>query len=73
MTLYNANGTVLRANDDWGQAPNASEIQMTGLAPPTSKEPAILLSLTAGNYTCVIEGVGRTTGIAVAEAYKLDN
>jgi hypothetical protein len=46
---------------------------MTGLAPPTSKEPAILLSLTAGNYTCVIEGVGRTTGIAVAEAYKLDN
>ena len=73
MSVYNAQGTLLRANDDWGQAPNASEIQMTGLAPPHNKESAILLSLTAGNYTCVTEGVGRTTGIAVAEAYKLDN
>ena len=73
MSLYDAQGTLLRANDDWGQAPNASDIQTTGLAPKNNKEPAILLSLTAGNYTCVIEGVGRTTGIAVAEAYKLDN
>jgi hypothetical protein len=73
MSLYNANGTLLRANDNWDQAPNANEIQMTGLAPPHPSESAILLSLTAGNYTCVVEGVGRTTGIAVEEAYKLDN
>jgi hypothetical protein len=73
MSLYNANGTLLRDNDDWGQAVNAKEIQDTGLAPSHTSESAILLSLFAGNYTCVVEGVGRTTGIAVAEAYKLDN
>jgi hypothetical protein len=73
MSLYNAQGTLLRDNDDWGKASNFDEIQKTGLAPTHSKEPAILLPLTAGNYTCITEGVGRTTGIAVAEAYKLDN
>ena len=73
MSLYNANGTLLRANDNWGQAPNADEIRDTGLAPSDNRESAILLPLSAGNYTCVVEGVGRTTGIAVAEAYKLDN
>jgi hypothetical protein len=73
MSLYNANGTLLRANDDWGLAPNRDEIRDTGLAPSDSRESAILLPLSAGNYTCVVEGVGRTTGIAVAEAYKLNN
>jgi hypothetical protein len=73
LDVRDANGTQLRFNDDWQQAPNASEIQATGLAPPNSKESAVLLSLTAGNYTSIVRGVNRTTGIALSEAYKLDN
>jgi hypothetical protein len=46
---------------------------MTGLAPPDSHESAILLPLAPGNYTSIMRGVNRTTGIGLAEAYKLDN
>jgi hypothetical protein len=73
LELRDANGVQLRSNDDWQQAPNASEIQATGLAPSNPKESAILLSLTAGNYTTILRGVNRTTGIALSEVYKLDN
>ena len=73
LELRDANGVQLQSNDDWQQASNASEIQATGLAPPDPKESAILMSLTAGNYTTILRGVNRTTGIALSEAYKLDN
>jgi hypothetical protein len=73
MEVRDGNGALLRSNDDWQQAPNASEIQATGLAPSNSKESAVLLSLPAGNYTSVVRGVNNTTGIALSETYKLDN
>jgi hypothetical protein len=73
MEVHDSNGTLLRSNDDWQQAPNASEIQSTGLAPSDSRESAVLLSLTAGNYTSVVRGVNDTTGIALSETYKLGN
>lgn len=73
MEVHDSNGTVLRSNDDWQQAPNASEIQSTGLAPSDTRESAVLLSLTAGNYTSVVRGVNDTTGIALSETYKLGN
>jgi hypothetical protein len=73
MELFDGNGTLLRDNNDWKDAPNANEIQTTGLAPPDDRESAILLSLPSGNYTAVVRGVDRTTGIALAEAYKLEN
>jgi hypothetical protein len=73
MELFDSNGTRLRDNDDWRDAPNASEIQTTGLAPSEDRESAILMTLPAGNYTAVVRGVNGTTGIALAEAYKLEN
>jgi hypothetical protein len=73
MEVRDANGNLLRANDDWQQAPNAAEIQNTGLAPSNSKESAVLLTLPAGSYTSVVRGVNDTTGIALSETYKLDN
>jgi hypothetical protein len=73
MEVRDGNGGLIRSNDDWQQATNASEIQATGLAPSNSKESAVLLSLPAGNYTSVVRGVNNTTGIALSETYKLDN
>jgi hypothetical protein len=72
MELFDGNGTLLRANDNWPDAPNAAEITTTGLAPPDPNESAILLTLMPGNYTAVVRGVNRSTGIALAEAYKLN-
>jgi PKD repeat protein len=73
LELHDLNGTLLLSNDDWGDAPNVTEIQATGLAPTDSRESAILMTLAPGNYTTVMRGVNRTTGIGLAEAYKLDN
>ncbi|HMG05377.1 MAG TPA: hypothetical protein VK581_07940 [Chthoniobacterales bacterium] len=73
LELHDGNGELLRSNDDWKDAPNAAEIQATGLAPTDDRESAILMTLPAGNYTTVMRGVNRTTGIGLAEAYKLDN
>jgi hypothetical protein len=73
LELRDQNGALLQANDDWQSASNASEIQSTGLAPPDSHESAILMSLNAGNYTSIVRGKNNTTGIALSEAYKLDN
>lgn len=73
MELYDGNGVSMRANDNWGDAPNAAEIQSTNLAPKNSKEPAILMTLSPGNYTAIVRSADANTGIAVAEVYKLDN
>ena len=73
LELRNENGVILRSNDNWQQAPNANEIQMTGLAPSDDRESAILMSLSAGNYTTITRGANRSTGIGLSEAYKLDN
>jgi hypothetical protein len=73
LDLHNANGMLLRSNDNWPDAPNAAEILATGLAPPDNNESAILMSLGPGHYTSIVRGVNRTTGIALAEAYKLSD
>jgi hypothetical protein len=62
----------MTTNDNWPDAPNAAEIQATGLAPPDDHESAILMTLPAGNYTTIVRGKNGTTGIALAEAYKLN-
>lgn len=73
LELHDSNGATMATNDDWKKAPNANEIQATGLAPRDDKESAILMPLTPGNYTTIVRGVKNTTGIAVSEAYKLNN
>jgi hypothetical protein len=73
LEVHDGNGTLLRSNDNWKDAPNMTEIEASGLAPTDDHESAILLTLPAGNYTSIVRGVDRTTGIALAEAYKLNN
>lgn len=72
MELHDENGALMASNDNWRNASNASEIEASGLAPTNDREPAILLTLSPGNYTSITRGVNSTTGIALAEAYKLD-
>jgi hypothetical protein len=72
LELHDGNGALLGSNDDWMDAPNASEIENTGLAPTENSESAILMTLPPGNYTGIVRGANNTTGIGLAEAYKLD-
>jgi hypothetical protein len=71
LELYDGNGTLLRRNDNWRDAPNFTKIQTSGLAPTDSHESAILITLAPGNYTAIVRGVNGTMGIALAEVYIL--
>jgi hypothetical protein len=72
LELHDVNGTLLQSNDNWQDAPNAAAIQATGIAPSDPKESAVMLPLSPGNYTAIVRGAGGATGVALSEAYKLD-
>jgi len=73
LEVHDANGVTLLSNDNWKDAPNRTDIEGSGLAPSDDHESAILLTLSAGNYTSIVRGLNGTTGIALSEAYKLTN
>ena len=71
LDLYNSNGVVIGHNDNWQSAPNRAAIQAQGFAPTNNRESVIMKVLSGGNYTAIVRGVNNTTGIALAEAYRL--
>ena len=66
MSLYSG-ATVIASNDDWGSAANAQAISATGFAPTDSLESAILITLSPGPYTVIVQGVGGTSGVGIVE------
>ena len=45
----------------------------TNIPPNDDAESAILLTLTPNAYTAVVRGKDNMTGVALVEAYQLDN
>ena len=70
LELYNASGTLLVSNNDWGDTQRA-QIQGKGLAPTDERESAILVTLPAGNHTAIVRGQSNTTGVALVEIYNV--
>ena len=70
LDLYDANGAVIRSNDDWRDS-QESLIESTGLAPTNDAESAIIRSLEAGSYTAIVRGKDGGTGVALIEVYNL--
>jgi hypothetical protein len=71
LELHDFNGTTLATNDNWGDAPNSSEIAATGLAPTNDSEAAILAVLGPGTYTAIVRGLGGT-GVGLLETYLIN-
>lgn len=72
VELHDANGALLRQNDNWKD--NIAESQATRsttLQPTDDKESAITAFLPSGNYTAVVRGVNDSTGVALVEAYRI--
>jgi hypothetical protein len=73
--LHNADGTKLRANDNWkiddqsGQSQEA-DIQGTGIPPNDDRESAILVDVGPGSYTAILAGKNGT-GIGLVEIYNV--
>ncbi len=72
LELHDSNGTILASNDDW-KSDQESEILATGLPPNNDSESAIFTTLAPGSYTAIVRGANDTTGVALVEAYQLDN
>jgi hypothetical protein len=63
-------GNTVVTNDNW-KSDQQTEIAATGLAPANDLESAIVRTLSPGNYTAVVRGVGGGTGIGLVEVYDL--
>lgn len=70
MELHDANGALLRSNDNWRDTQEA-EITATGLAPENNAESAIIATLPPSAYTAIVAGRNGQTGVGVVEVYHV--
>lgn len=66
--------TVIHSNDNWGGAAafsaafaNVGAFALTN----ASRDAAVVVTLSPGNYTAQVSGVGNTTGVALVEVYEV--
>ena len=72
LELRNSSGQMLASNDNWRDASNVQQIINTNIPPGNDLESAILMNLAPGAYTTIVRGATGATGIALVEAYDLD-
>jgi subtilisin family serine protease len=74
LELRDANGAIIRANDNWRTGGQETEIMQSGVAPTNDLESVLIETLPANNaaYTAIVRGVNDATGIAVVEVYALN-
>lgn len=78
VDVFDHQNRLIATNDNWSSEP-AAAAAITGAAAkvgafawtPGSKDAALLVTLSPGNHTIVVRGVGNTTGIALIEAYDV--
>lgn len=71
LELFDEQGDSLVQNDDW-RDDQESDIEDTGLPPSDDREAAIIRTLEEGEYTAILRGKSRTSGIGLVEIYDLD-
>lgn len=71
LEVHDSAGALLVSNDNWQAGPDAASIQAAGLAPDSSLESAIRVTLPVGAYTAIVRGVGDATGVGLVELYDL--
>jgi hypothetical protein len=75
LTLNDSKGNAVATNDDWDKGTNSNQTVSTtaqvGAFALTkgATDSALLVNLSAGNYSAVITGKGAATGVALMEAY----
>ena len=70
LQLVDANGTEVRANDNW-RSDQQAELEAIGIQPSDDRESALIAELGAGNYTAVVSGVANGTGVGLVEVYNV--
>jgi hypothetical protein len=70
LELRDANGNLVRANDDWKDS-QRKEIEKTGLAPSHDSESALVEMVAPGQYTGIVRGKQNTVGVGLVEIYNV--
>jgi DNA-binding beta-propeller fold protein YncE len=70
LELRDTNGGLITSNDDWQE--HEAEVSATLLAPTDPRESAIVARLYPANYTAIVRGKNGATGVALVEAYYLN-
>ncbi len=75
LELHDSTGATIATNDNWMDLSPGDQMVLTdnNLAPADNAESALVMTLNPGNYTAIVRGVNNTTGIALVEAYDLDD
>ncbi len=75
LELFDIDGNLLATNDNWmdNSADDQTILTDNNLAPTEDAESALVANLDPGAYTAIVRGTGDTTGVALVEAYDLDN
>jgi hypothetical protein len=73
LELHDGTGKTMTTNDNW-KSDQQAEIEETMLQPTDDLESAIIATLPAdgAGYTAILRGKNDTSGIALVEAYDLD-
>jgi hypothetical protein len=76
LTLYDNNGLVVAANDNWKTNDQTSQsqeavIRATGAPPANDLESAIVETLVPGAYTAIVRGRDNAAGVGLVEVYTL--
>ncbi len=71
LELRNANGDLVRSNDNWKEGSQQSEITASGAAPKNALESALVETLSPGSYTAIVAGHAKGTGVGLVEAFRL--
>ena len=72
LSLYDGNGNLLIADDNWqDDAGQAALITATGNPPPNDLESAVVTLLVPGPYTVIVNGKDGGTGVGLVEVYHL--
>ena len=72
LSIYDSNGVVLAADNNWQDDPNMSAINQNGLAPTDPSEAATLLHAPPGAYSVVVTGADGGSGVSLVELFDLD-
>jgi hypothetical protein len=71
MELHGPAGFTTIINDNWRDT-QQDEIMATGIPPTNDLESAIVANLAPGAYTAIVSGKNNTSGVALVEAYDLN-
>lgn len=72
LELRDGSGNLVASNDNCTNGPEYPRIVASGLAPSDPRESAIIASLPPGSYTAIVRGVNNGSGVALVEAFDLD-